>query len=179
TLRPPSSTLFPYTTLFRSGIDPQLAGLGDNGGPTATHAFAPTSPVLDVLAAGCSAASDQRGITRPQGIACDIGAFEYRQHRLEVASVGGGGVSAGARPAPLQGAISNCTGTCAAHYDGELAPVVNLVATPDVGRLFSGWSGHCSGSSASTTVTMDQARSCTASFMPDTVVVTPNAGPNG
>ena len=162
-----------------AGTDPQLVALAGNGGPTATHAFAPTSPVLDAWASGCADAADQRGIARPQGDACDIGAFEYRQNRLGVTSVGGGSVSAGASPVPLQGAIANCIGTCAADYDGELAPVVNLVATPDAGRLFSGWSGDCSGSSASTTVAMDQARSCTATFMPDSVVVTPNAGPNG
>lgn len=161
------------------GIAPQLGPLAGNGGPTSTHAIAPTSPLRDAWSVGCAEPFDQRGHARPQGAACDIGAFEYRQNRLGVTSTGGGSVSAGAVPAPLQGGIANCTGSCSAEYDGELTPVVTLTATPDAGRLFSGWSGDCSGTSAITAVTMDQARSCTATFMPSTVLVTPDAGPNG
>jgi len=49
--------------------------LADNGGATFTHALVNGSPALD--AAGDSGlATDQRGITRPQGAADDIGAFE-------------------------------------------------------------------------------------------------------
>ena len=49
--------------------------LADNGGDTLTHALVAGSPALD--AAGDSGlATDQRGITRPQGAADDIGAFE-------------------------------------------------------------------------------------------------------
>ncbi len=162
-----------------AGTDPQLAALAGNGGPTATHAFATTSPVLDAWATGCAQTHDQRGFTRPQGDACDIGAFEYRQNRLAITAAGGGSVSAGATPVPLQGSIANCATACTAEYDGEVAPSVTLVATPDAGRLFSGWSGDCSGTSQTTAVTMDQARACTATFMPDTVTVTPIAGPNG
>ncbi|MER5462440.1 choice-of-anchor Q domain-containing protein [Streptomyces sp. NPDC002668] len=57
--------------------DPHLAPLGDNGGPTDTVALLPGSPALDT-ASDCPSA-DQRGVLRPQGPACDIGAFEYRQ----------------------------------------------------------------------------------------------------
>ncbi|RYD14701.1 MAG: hypothetical protein EOP90_12180 [Lysobacteraceae bacterium] len=162
-----------------AGTDPQLAALAGNGGATQTHAFATTSPALDAWATGCVQPADQRGFARPQGDACDIGAFEYRQNRLAITAVGGGSVSAGAAPVPLQGTIANCSTACAAEYDGEVAPSVTLVATPGAGRLFSGWSGDCTGNSPTTAVTMDQARSCTAAFMPDTVVVTPVAGPNG
>ncbi len=56
--------------------DPELGPLQDNGGPTLTRAIAPDSPARDIVpAAGCPAA-DQRGVSRPQGIACDAGAFE-------------------------------------------------------------------------------------------------------
>ncbi|WP_432188088.1 choice-of-anchor Q domain-containing protein [Streptomyces sp. Tue6028] len=57
--------------------DPLLAPLGANGGPTDTVALLPGSPALD-SASDCPPA-DQRGVRRPQGPACDIGAFEYRQ----------------------------------------------------------------------------------------------------
>jgi hypothetical protein len=55
---------------------PGLAPLGDHGGPTDTVALLPDSPAVDAAGDGCPAA-DQRGIPRPQGPACDIGAFEY------------------------------------------------------------------------------------------------------
>lgn len=59
--------------------DPQLGPLADNGGPTSTMLPAATSPLLDhVPTAACLAlvSADQRGVTRPQGSGCDIGAVE-------------------------------------------------------------------------------------------------------
>ncbi|MBI3248699.1 MAG: thrombospondin type 3 repeat-containing protein [Deltaproteobacteria bacterium] len=52
--------------------------LQDNGGPTLTHALVTGSPAIDAspVDADCPA-TDQRGVTRPQGTACDIGAFEF------------------------------------------------------------------------------------------------------
>ncbi|MGH8532075.1 MAG: choice-of-anchor Q domain-containing protein, partial [Gammaproteobacteria bacterium] len=51
--------------------------LADNGGPTRTHALPAGSPAIGQSPAnsGCRP-TDQRGVTRPQGAACDIGAFE-------------------------------------------------------------------------------------------------------
>jgi CSLREA domain-containing protein len=53
-----------------------LGALEDNGGPTRTHALLAGSPALDAGTPGACPAADQRGVTRPQGSACDIGAFE-------------------------------------------------------------------------------------------------------
>ena len=60
---------------------PLLGPLAPNGGSTPTHALVPGSPARDAgLAATCSAAPvnglDQRGVARPQGANCDLGAFE-------------------------------------------------------------------------------------------------------
>jgi CSLREA domain-containing protein len=52
-----------------------LEPLGDNGGPTLTHALGPDSQVLSLVGALC-AADDQRGVARPQGDGCDAGSFE-------------------------------------------------------------------------------------------------------
>ncbi|MXM66205.1 CSLREA domain-containing protein [Streptomyces sp. HUCO-GS316] len=54
---------------------PLTGPLADNGGPTDTAALLPGSPALDA-ADGCPA-TDQRGVGRPQGAACDIGAYEH------------------------------------------------------------------------------------------------------
>ncbi len=65
-------------------IDPKLGPLADNGGPTQTMALLSGSPAIDVIpTAQCTAflgpnPTDQRGVSRPQGTACDIGAFEVK-----------------------------------------------------------------------------------------------------
>jgi len=64
-----------------TSTDPLLAPLASNGGPTQTQALEAGSPAIDrggTSASGCPPA-DQRGVTRPQGPACDIGAFEFAQ----------------------------------------------------------------------------------------------------
>ncbi|MEX0745410.1 MAG: flexitail domain-containing putative surface protein, partial [Phycisphaeraceae bacterium] len=57
-----------------SSADPLLGPLADNGGPTETHYLLPGSPAIDVGV--CPPNTDQRGIPRPQGAGCDIGAIE-------------------------------------------------------------------------------------------------------
>ncbi|HVJ19536.1 MAG TPA: choice-of-anchor Q domain-containing protein, partial [Polyangiaceae bacterium] len=52
-------------------MDPALAA---NGGPTLTHLLRADSPARDT--GHVCAATDQRGVSRPQGAACDIGAVE-------------------------------------------------------------------------------------------------------
>jgi hypothetical protein len=57
-----------------------LAPLANNGGSTLTHALVPGSPAIDASPVGGDCpAEDQRGIARPQGALCDIGAFEKEQ----------------------------------------------------------------------------------------------------
>jgi hypothetical protein len=51
-----------------------LQPLADNGGPTQTHAITTDSAAFN--AGTCEVDEDQRGVTRPQGPACDVGAFE-------------------------------------------------------------------------------------------------------
>jgi CSLREA domain-containing protein len=62
----------------QQNANPLLGALADNGGPTPTRLPAAGSPAIDrgpATASGCLA-TDQRGVTRPQGSACDIGAVE-------------------------------------------------------------------------------------------------------
>jgi hypothetical protein len=63
-------------------IDPQLQLNGNS--TTKTHALLPGSPALNVIPRpdcliavnGVTITTDQRGVKRPQGSACDIGAYE-------------------------------------------------------------------------------------------------------
>src|SRR5258706_8142366 len=60
-----------------NSTDAMLGPLADNGGPTDTQAPGAFSPAIDrVSVADCSVAADQRGVARPQGGACDVGAAE-------------------------------------------------------------------------------------------------------
>ncbi|MGE0066892.1 MAG: choice-of-anchor Q domain-containing protein, partial [Solirubrobacterales bacterium] len=60
----------------KQNTNPLLGALADNGGPTNTMALSAGSPAIDAgTNTGCPA-TDQRGVARPQGSACDIGAYE-------------------------------------------------------------------------------------------------------
>ena len=61
------------------GTPANLGALGDHGGPTKTMALTPCSPAIDAASDTTCPETDQRGIARPQGSHCDIGAFEWVQ----------------------------------------------------------------------------------------------------
>ncbi|HSO99642.1 MAG TPA: M23 family metallopeptidase [Solirubrobacteraceae bacterium] len=68
--------------------NPRLGPLRDNGGPTSTLAIAEGSAAIDrgpSRGAGCPP-SDQRGVRRPEGRACDIGAYEFALPTITIAS---------------------------------------------------------------------------------------------
>lgn len=67
-------TLTPLPSDQVDVVDARLAGLQYNGGAALTHALLADSPALD-HGANCPA-TDGRGAARPQGAACDIGAYE-------------------------------------------------------------------------------------------------------
>jgi CSLREA domain-containing protein len=102
------------STLTRAGdrlnVDPLLAPLAPNGGPTQTHALLIGSPAIDRVGftpeGGFCGTTDQRGLPRPVnaggGLACDSGAFELQPGpcaprppvQVSVVRVGGGRVQA-------------------------------------------------------------------------------------
>ena len=72
---------YPDTTCPGINGDPELGPLQNNGGPTQTMALGPGSAAIDAANDAICAAPpvnnlDQRGIARPQGPHCDIGAYE-------------------------------------------------------------------------------------------------------
>jgi hypothetical protein len=78
-----SFNLAPDGSCGASVAGPDLLGaLADNGGPTRTHLPGVGSAAIDAIPAGtiglCDGTlpEDQRGVARPQGSACDIGAVE-------------------------------------------------------------------------------------------------------
>jgi CSLREA domain-containing protein len=59
-----------------TNADPLLGPLGDNGGFTFTQRPGDGSPAIDNAPVQGCPATDQRGVVRPFGAACDIGAYE-------------------------------------------------------------------------------------------------------
>ncbi len=95
---------------------PFLGSLQDNGGPTATHEPMTGSPAIDagnpdMPGSGENAClpADQRGVSRPQGARCDIGAVEVQECT--------GGDSDG-------DGICDATDNCPAVFNPDQGPVV-------------------------------------------------------
>lgn len=65
-----------HATGDKIDTNPLLGPLQSNGGPLQTEALAAASPAHDAGATSGCEATDERGAGRPQGTACDIGAFE-------------------------------------------------------------------------------------------------------
>ena len=62
------------------GDDPQLGALALAGSSVPVMVPVDTSPLIDLIpAADCGEAADQRGVARPSGPTCDIGAVEVDQ----------------------------------------------------------------------------------------------------
>jgi hypothetical protein len=85
------------------GVNPLLGELQGNGGPTETQALLPGSPAIDAGDdIGCPA-TDERGVLRPAGAACDIGAFEVATPAVST----GQATSIASSSATLSGTFTN------------------------------------------------------------------------
>lgn len=87
----PSDQILPADQIFSTVIDQQLA---DNGGSTPTHALLAGSPAIDqvprdVNDCGTTIEEDQRGVARPIGATCDIGAYEAIEPMLSISKTVG------------------------------------------------------------------------------------------
>lgn len=164
-----------------SPLDASLQPLGDNGGPTDTHALVEGSPAIDGGdPADCLGwnpnpgvdfpfVTDQRGETRPtdgdgdSSVVCDAGAFEAptvvaSTWVLTVSLGGSGSGSVVSSPVGI-----SCPGDCdEAYVEGT---DVDLMPSEDPGSVFAGWSGDCTGS-GSCVVEMTADRDVTATFVP-------------
>lgn len=154
-----------------------LGVLADNGGPTQTM-LPNAGQIIDQIDCATAPSADQRGARRP-GLApstnpnrsCDVGAVEWNgRFRLAIGVVGSGQVDLffnGAQIDDCRTGSGVCTADLPTFFAGSTTPTpYPLVATADAGYEFSGWSGDCSGSSTAISVTMDDARLCTATFAP-------------
>ena len=108
--------------------DPKLGSLADNGGPTRTMALLRGSPAIDA-ATDCTVNTDQRYVTRPQGAACDIGAYEFNDYvKLSLS------IDASVTVNPTTG-TAVVTGTIACPETVSLTLHVGLVQPQKAGRV--------------------------------------------
>jgi len=75
----PSGCTFGSKSSDKLNKNPKLGALANNGGPTLTLALQTGSPALNAIPkSACAVPRDQRGVKRPQGPGCDIGAYERK-----------------------------------------------------------------------------------------------------
>ena len=115
---------FPDTSCPGINGDPKFLSFNNFGGPTKTLGLASGSAAIDQVpatGAGCPA-TDQRGVKRPQGSACDIGAFEFATPQITITAPAAGAsytlgstVLAGYRciEGRITSPIATCKGTAA------------------------------------------------------------------
>jgi uncharacterized repeat protein (TIGR02543 family) len=132
--------------------DPKLGALGNYGGDTQTIPLLSGSPAID---AGNDAVCDdnpgpnnldQRGVTRPQGAGCDIGAFELGVYTIDITSA--------------HGTVTKSPDQTTYHY----GDVVQLTATPNTGWTFANWTGDLNSSTNPDSVTIHGNTSVTANY---------------
>jgi CSLREA domain-containing protein len=109
----------------QNGVDPSLGALLNNGGQTMTRHLYTGSAAIDAGDDNGCPATDQRGLSRPFGSSCDIGAYEYD----------GSGPTPTPTPTPLPTPTPVPTATPSAT--ATTAPTATATATPTVTPLVS------------------------------------------
>jgi uncharacterized repeat protein (TIGR01451 family) len=116
--------------------------------PAAGSAFAGWSGACTNATGTCSVTMDA---------AKSVTATFSAAHTLTVTKAGNGSGTLSSSPAGI-----SCGGDCSESYpEGQ---VVTLTASAASGSTFAGWSGDCSGASSSCALTMNAAKSVTATF---------------
>ena len=126
-----------------------LGPLNNNGGPTQTQALGLTSIAVDAIplnggACAAGATVDQRGVSRPQGAGCDVGAYELLVPTVTPANASAQDVAAGVT---LSATVTTSCGTsgtyCPIVGEGTVTFTVtdagsNVVGTPVSQAVSSG-----------------------------------------
>jgi len=170
-----------FTYVLSTGMGGlNLGSLANNGGPTETHALLAGGVAIDAVTdctdlsdPAVNVTQDQRGVSRPQdgdgnGTAtCDVGAYEAAAVQSFTLTVTGAGTGTGtvtSNPTGINCTITSgsASGECSENYTEGTS--VTLMAAPNPGSTFAGWSGGCSGTNPTTNVTMNANKTCTATF---------------
>ncbi len=142
--------------------DPLLGAFGNHGGSVHTIPILTGSPAIDRVSAPCPA-TDARGVVRPQGTACDMGAYESRGLALTVVSGNNQAIEVyQPYPAPLVVSATSIEGHA---VDGAVATFTSPASGPGTSPV----------SKAATFVGGQAAVSVTANGFPGAYAVTVQA----
>ncbi|MGH2891287.1 MAG: choice-of-anchor Q domain-containing protein, partial [Solirubrobacteraceae bacterium] len=167
-----------------SSADPMLGLLQDNGGPTETMALLPGSPALDAVPATGTVCktSDQRGVSRPQGAACDIGAYEHAPPGVSP----GDPTAVSASGATLQGLVTANAQATSYHFDygtttayGAATPAQSAGAGLGAVSVSAGLSGLAPGTTYHYRLVASNADGTTTSGDRSFSTTTPSGGGGG
>ena len=73
-------------SLNAAALDPLVAALANNGGSAPTAALLATSPAIAAGDPATCPATDARGVARPSGAACDLGAYQRNAQGMQLSS---------------------------------------------------------------------------------------------
>jgi hypothetical protein len=145
-----------YAGTGNVNTNPNLGAPADNGGTTKTCAISAASSAVNAGTATGAPATDQRGVSRPQGAGVDIGAYEYTFGKLLSITVSGDG-TVSRNPA-------GTTLTPDTTWEYTAGTAVTLSADAVNPWYFAEWSGDASGTNPVTAVTMSEDKHVTARF---------------
>lgn len=137
-----------YTMIWSSATDTSCVGSGGsnliiaaplwslqpNGGNMLSRLPMPASAIVDVVPPGSCLSHDQRGMTRPQGTACDMGAIELSTLDLALATIAAATATAAAEqtataiPIHTATAAANQTATAVAEQTATQAAALTATA---------------------------------------------------
>ncbi len=100
--------------------NPQLDTLADNGGHTETMALQTGSPAIDTGDSGTCKSTDQRGVSRPRGASCDIGAYEVASQLVVTSLQDPGDGACEVRECTLREAVSTIAENGSITFDPPL-----------------------------------------------------------
>lgn len=118
-----------------------------------------TSPARDAGVTIASAPDDINGTARPVGAAVDIGAYEYDPSAMPLGVARRGSATGAVTSAPT-GIF--CGSICGSTF--TQGGTVTLTATPASGATFARWTGACTTTNPVCVVTMNAAKTATATF---------------
>ncbi|HEY8034169.1 MAG TPA: RHS repeat-associated core domain-containing protein [Methylobacter sp.] len=147
-------------TSLQTGVDCGItcSGIYDWGTPVTLAATPATGSTFKGWSGTCTGTATTCTVTmnQTQNVTAD---FAPMQMTLNITKTGSGTGTITSSPAGI-----DCGATCTGIYDWSTP--VTLTATPASSSTFKGWTGACTGTATTCTVTMDQTQNVSADFAP-------------